>query len=163
MGELRSHWGNWRADVLRERFRPRSRLAQAWLASVPWINLVLIAGLFWVVGDRMRLQPGVVFELPTAPFNEGMHYGLTVVMLPVDRSAGQTETLVFFEDDPYSLGIPVQVRQLGVALRKRAARETRRELLLLADRHVAHGEVMMVVELARAAGLQRINVAVKPE
>jgi hypothetical protein len=163
MGELRSHWGNWRADVLRERFRPRSRIAQAWLAAVPWINLMLLGGILWVVGDRLRVQPGVVFELPVAPFREGMNYGLTAVMLPVDRPSGQTETLVFFEDEPYSTGVPAQVRQLGEALRSRAARETRRELLLLADRRVPHGEVMAAVELARAAGIQRINVAAKPE
>jgi len=163
MGELRSHWGNWRADVLRERFRPRSRIAQAWLAAVPWINLALIGGLFWVIGDRLRVQPGVVFDLPTAPFREGMHYGLTAVMLPVSRPSGQTETLVFFEDEPYCTSVPAQVRQLGAALRSRAARETRRELLLLADRRVPHGDVMAAVEVARAAGIQRISVAAKPE
>jgi biopolymer transport protein ExbD len=163
MSELRSHWGNWRADVLRERFRPRSRIAQAWLSAVPWISVMLIVGLFWVVGDRMRVQPGVAFDLPPAPFREGMHYGLTAVMLPVSRPSGQSETLVFFEDEPYSTAVPAQVRQLGEALRNRAARETRRELLLLADRRVSHGDVMAAVELARAAGIQRINVAAKPE
>jgi len=163
MGELRSHWGNWRADVLRERFRPRSRIGQAWLAAVPWIGLALNAALFWMVSDRLRVQPGVVFELPAAPFREGMHYGLTMVMLPVSRPSGQMETLIFFEDEPYNVGSPNQVRQLGAALRNRALRETRRELLLLADRRVPHGDVMAAVEWARAAGIQRINVAVKPE
>jgi hypothetical protein len=130
---------------------------------VPWINLALLAGLFWAVGDRLRVQPGVVFELPAAPFREGMHHGLTLVMLPVSRSSGPLETLIFFEDEPYHINVPAQTRQLGEALRNRALRETRRELLLLADRRVPHGDVMAAVDLARAAGVQRVNVAIKPE
>ena len=39
----------------------------------------------------------------------------------------------------------------------------RRDLLLLADRRVPHGDVMATVNLARAAGLQRVNVGVKPD
>jgi biopolymer transport protein ExbD len=36
-------------------------------------------------------------------------------------------------------------------------------LLLLADRQVPHGDVMAAVNLARSAGVQRVNVGVKPD
>ena len=37
------------------------------------------------------------------------------------------------------------------------------ELLLLADKHVPHGDVLQFVNLAREAGVARVNVAAKPE
>jgi hypothetical protein len=134
-----------------------------WMTAAPWITLLLNLALVWIIGERLRIQPGVVFELPSAPFREGMHQGLTVVMLPVSRPSGQNETLVFFEDEPYNISNTPQPKRLGDALRNRALRETRRELLLLADRRVPHGDVMAIVELARSVGIQRVNVALKPE
>ena len=44
-----------------------------------------------------------------------------------------------------------------------ALRPAGRQLLLLADRRVPHGDVVTLVNLARAVGVQRVNVAVKPE
>ena len=120
--------------------------------------MVLVA----VVSDRILVRPGVVFYLPRAPFREGLRYGLTAVMLPVARTNGQ-ETLVFFDDERFVLAVPTQLEQLAERIRDRLAREPRREILLLADRRIPHGDVMTVVNLAREAGVNRVNVATKPE
>ena len=47
-------------------------------------------------------------------------------------------------------------------LRQRTA-QNERVLLLMADKRVPHGEVVSIINLARDAGVERVNVAVKPE
>jgi biopolymer transport protein ExbD len=105
----------------------------------------------------------VVFELPPAPFQEGLYESITAVLIPVSRNAQQSETLVFFDDERYSLADIQQVQRLGAAMRTLLSHTARRELLLLADRQVPHGDVMAAVNLARSAGVQRVNVGVKPD
>ena len=162
MRELKGHWGRWRTETLRNRFSQRGWGGAALLAAAPWLTVVLLVALVAVVGDRILVRPGVVFDLPRAPFREGLRYGLTAVMLPVARTNGQ-ETLVFFDDERFVLAVPTQLEQLAERIRDRLAREPRREILLLADRRIPHGDVMTVVNLAREAGVNRVNVATKPE
>ena len=135
---------------------------RALFAAAPWINLVLLALLLLVLGDRILVRPGMVFDLPRASFREGMRYGLTAVMIPVARTNGQ-ETLVFFDDEPFNLGVAARQEQLAMRIRSCVALEPRREIQLLADRRVPHGDVMTVVNLAREAGVSRVNVATKPD
>ena len=154
--------GSWYTEGLRMRFRPRNRIANTFLQVVPWINFVVVLALFFSLSGRLTLQPGLVFELPRAPFHEGMHYGLTVVMLRAQRPGG-AETLVFFDDVRYQPGVPEQSEQLRAELALAARRPDGRQVLLLADRRVPHGDVMDLVNLVRAAGIRRVNVSAKPE
>ena len=162
MKELKGHWGRWRTESLRNRFRRRGWGGEALFAVAPWINLLLLVALLLVLGDRILVRPGVVFDLPRAPFREGLRYGLTAVMISVARTNGQ-ETLVFFDDDRFGLDTPDRRERLAESIRRSAAFEPRREILVLADRRIPHGDVMTVVNLARDAGVSRVNVATKPE
>ena len=135
----------------------------AFLTAVPWIDVVLICAFFFWVGGRITVKPGVVFDLPSGPFEEGLHDTVTAVLLPAKDMAQAETTLVFFDDERYSLGDAQQREQLGRAMRAMVSHTWQRELLLLADKRVLHGDVMATVQLARAAGLQRINVGMKPD
>jgi hypothetical protein len=162
--KLTARWGAWRSDGLRMRFRPRSRIRQTFLLVVPWLNFGALILLYWTLGQRLTLNPGVVFELPRAPFREGLQPGATAVMLSVARPQGQgMETLVFFDDTRFQMSVTGQVTQLRAELARRALQPGGRQLLLLADRRVPHGDVMDLVNLARETGVQRVNVSVKPE
>ena len=157
-----NEWRSWSTGGLRARLRTRSRPVNRFLQIVPWINFAVVLGLFLSLSGRLTLQPGVVFELPRAPFREGLQRGLTLVMLRAARPQGE-ETLVFFDDVRYQLGLSDQDAQLRDELARAAARPDGRQLLLLADRRVPHGDVMALVNLARSAGIQRVNAALKPE
>lgn len=162
MPRLHSQWGAWRADGLRMRFRPRSRIGQGFLMVVPWVDCLFVLVLFLALGHRLLLRPGIVFELPQAPFREGVHHGLTVVMLVVDRPKGP-ETLVFFDDIRYELSNAAEMEQLRSRVGSGLGQPGGRQLLLLADRRVPHGDVVALVNLARETGIQRVSVTVKPE
>jgi biopolymer transport protein ExbD len=160
--ELKGHWGRWRSEALRSRFTRSGWGGRALFAAAPWVTVVLLVVMLLVVGDRILLRPGVSFDLPRAPFREGMRYGLTAVLIPVARTNGQ-ETMVFFDEEPFDLGVAARQSQLAQRIRDRVALEPRREILLLADRRIPHGDVMTVVNLAREAGVGRVNVSTKPD
>ncbi|MGI6495893.1 MAG: ExbD/TolR family protein [Kiritimatiellia bacterium] len=185
MAELGSRWGSsWTADGLRMRFRPRNRLSQFFLQVVPWLDLVLVAGLFYWVTSRQTLMKGVTFELPRAHYYEAIDADAFLVMLRVDipkteeahaNAEGTADpahpaatqaivptTFVFFDGGRYTLGDPVQLRSLRDRLEEVVHRGNR-EFLLLADQSIPHGEVLAIVNLARECGIPRISVSVRSE
>ena len=153
-------WIAWHDQDPRTRFKPRNRIGALFLQVVPWLNVAIIILLLYIVADRLVLAPGVVFELPRQPFQEGISQAASIVLLRIE--APSPTTLVFFDDVRYSL-TPGDIQGLHDQLAATARRPYGRKLLLLADRRVPHGDVMQVVETARKAGIQKINVGIKPE
>ena len=156
----------WSKEVRRHRtvYRFGGVWAQALLSLVPWIDCVVLAVLLLAVNRRTVISPGVVFDLPRATFREGMYVGLTALMITVVRDTpGGEETLIFFDDDRYSTRDQEQMSVLAERVKSRVALGTRSELLLLADKRVPHGDVVRFVNAVREAGVQRVNVAEKPE
>jgi biopolymer transport protein ExbD len=156
----------WSKMVRRHRtvYRFGGAWAHALLSMVPWVNGVIIVVMVLMVNHRMVISPGVVFDLPRATFREGMYVGLTALMITVARDTpGGEETLVFFDDDRYSTQDAEQMSALAERVQSRVALVARKELLLLADRRVPHGDVVRFVNAVRQAGVQRVSVAEKPE
>jgi len=156
----------WSKMVRRHRtvYRFGGAWAHALLSMVPWVNGVIIVFLMLMVNHRTVISPGVVFDLPRATFREGMYVGLTALMITVVRDTpGGEETLIFFDDDRYSTQDVEQMSVLTERVKRRVALGARNELLLLADKRVPHGDVVRFVNAVREAGVQRVNVAEKPE
>lgn len=138
--------------------------AQTLLAAVPWVNAVILVVLLMAVHGQLTVIPGVAFDLPRAPLREGARSSLTALMIVVSRdTSGGEETLIFFDDDRYVSQDEEQMAMLSERLRNRMALGRSRELLLLADKRVPHGDVVRFVNVAREAGMRQINVAEKPE
>jgi len=163
MTERKISWG---ALVRRHRsiFRFGGPWAQAIVLAIPWVNALVIIVLLFAVNQRMVVSPGVVFDLPKTELREGTHVGLTALMISVARDApGGEETLIFFDDDRYSAQDAEQMAVLSERVKSRVVLNARKELLLLADKRVPHGDVMRFVSAMRKAGVPRVNVAEKPE
>lgn len=156
---------SWSKLVRRHRsiYRFGAVWAQILLATVPWVNAVILVVLLLAVNRRMVVSPGVMFDLPRAAIREGSHTGLTALMISVARDVpGEDETFVFFDDDRYSVQEAEQMTTLSEHVKDRVSISANRELLLLADKRVPHGDVMRVVNAMREAGVERVNVAEKP-
>jgi len=156
----------WSRMVRRHRsiYRFGGMWAHALLSMVPWLNAIVLVVLLLAVNERLVVSPGVVFDLPQATLREGTRAGLTALMIAVERDApGGDQTLIFFDDERYFTEDAEQMAVLGERLKNSVALGVRRELLLLADKRVPHGDVMRFVNVAREAGVQRVNVAQKPE
>ena len=144
------------------------RFGGPWIRMVgtiaPWLSAIILIGMLFVVNHRIAITPGVLFDMPPAPFLEGSHSGLTVLMFSVSRET-QTgeETLVFFDDERYLMQDADQIAHLADRISESISIGRHQEMLLLADKRVPHGDVMSFVNMARQAGATRINVAEKPE
>ncbi len=162
MSSGRTGWSPWQSDTLRMRYRPRGRIGQVFLTVVPWIDLAFIAVFFIGVRDLVVLQPAIRFDLPVAPIRETAHGGMSAVLLRFERADG-FEHLVFFDDERFRVHAPDDMRAIQQALGNRIRTHGQRELLLHVDRQVEHGMVMKLVNLAREAGVTRVNVSLKPQ
>lgn len=161
-----------KGDIMR-RLRARRNIyrcggtwLQPFLAAVPWLNAILLGFMLFMVHGKISVAPGVLFDLPREPLREGSVVSLTAMMIPVgsDTRPGGVDTLVFFDDDRFLIGDASQKDALSERVRESASRKYQTgDLLLMTDKRVSHGEVMDFVNLAREAGIKRVNVALKPE
>ncbi len=160
------HKESWSLQVRKHRsiYRFGSGWQKTLLAAVPWLNIIILLMLLILVHGKLTITPGMIFSLPSAPFREGSQTSLTALMMIVGRDLpGGEETLVFFDDDRYSLAEEEHVEMLLERLKSRLTADSHHDLLLLADKRVSHGAVMRFINVAREAGVKKVNVAEKPE
>jgi biopolymer transport protein ExbD len=138
--------------------------AQAVLYAVPWINVLILVVLLFLYHERIAVSPGVLFDLPSTPLREGSHTGLTALMFAVTHEVmAREEALVFFDDARYMVADDDQMAALADQVRLKIKSSTSRDFLLLADKHVRHGDIMRFVNILRNAGVSKVNVAEKPD
>jgi len=150
------------AIILRTRYVPKSRIGQGLITIAPWLSLVLLVFTFLAVGSQVLVQPGVVVELPSAPFTDGFQSRWLAVILSVPGQGDRRESIVFFDDERFRLSEPAQVEALRLALQRKLRELPDPFLVIQADRSVEYGSIVQVVNLARQAGVKRVNQAVKP-
>ena len=158
-GPHTQQWISWRNVGVRSRLRRGGRFGWIFLQIVPWLDAIVVAGLAAALTRQLTIAPGVQFELPSVPFEEGAQSGSGLVLFQTDDP--EPKTLAFFDDVRYVVGSDDEslARELAKYSRKRGGNQ----ILLLADENVRHGDVMRVVDLVRDAGVRRVNVAVKPK
>ena len=156
-------WG-WRPAQAEGIWRHGARWTKPLFAAVPWITLVLLLVMFGILGDRLTAAPGVVFDLPAPVGRQSAVAGTTMLVLPsanLDEAGG---TLVFFDDARYVLGDPQSVALLREQLLARVQEDAAHaSLLVLADRRVTSGDLLQLVGIARASGVQRVQIAERRE
>lgn len=150
-----SPWG-WRPQRAEGIWRHGPNGFKPLVAAAPYLTVLLLLAMLWVVGGTLTAAKGVLFDLPEAGLSEGEPTKLVALVMPLRR-----ETLVFFDDSRYVLGDASSSAALARHLSDRLARVNRRTLLVLADRRVAGGELMELAALARKGGAERILFAEK--
>ena len=132
----------------------------AWMkplaAAVPWLTVLLLLMMFFLMGGKLTSAEGVIFDLPAAEVTESESTSLVALVMPMPR-----ETLVFFDDARYSLGDELSFAAFGEHLADRVEKAERKSLLVLADRRVAGGELMKIAAAARKSRAERILFAEK--
>ena len=128
------------------------------LAAMPWVSAGIVALLLIAAQGRFAVVPGTVFELPDASAGAA-HPDFTALMMPLEHEDGEHETLVFFDDERYSL-TDADSRD---RLEKKLGDAAGRVLLLMADRRMRQSEISTFAALAARAEVARLEVASKPE
>ena len=152
-------WVAWSDDPRSARHRLHRGVGGLVFQVVPWLNVLVIAALLFVLCRRIVIAPGIVFRLPQESFEEGIPDTCSAVMVaPV---AGGP-TLAFFDDARYRIDDEEERGLLERAIySSRVAREWK-GIVLYAAEDVPHGDVMRFVGTARAAGAEIVNVATEP-
>ena len=150
------------ASGLRTRFFPKSRLGHGLISVAPWINVVLLIFFFLMIDRKFLLEPGILVNLPKVSIDQGSSYGMTAVVLSL-KGAGRDERdeIVFFDDVRYRLQIEDQRKRLQRAFSSKVKEGREVTLILQADRNVSHGTVVDLMNMALAAGVDRVNIAAK--
>jgi biopolymer transport protein ExbD len=148
---------------LRTRYFPKARLGHGLLSIAPWLDVILLFLFFVYLNSRWVLQPGVVIELPDGPFREGSHFGMVAVAMSIETSDGRAaKRIVFFDDERFMLQQPEQKEALRRAFTARVEQHPDTALVIQADKHLPHGTVMEIVNMALDAGVGKVNIGVRP-
>lgn len=150
-----SPWG-WKPQRTEGIWRYGVPAMRPFVIAAPWLTMLLLLLLFYLIGGTLTSARGALFELPDTGIAEGEATGLVALVMPVEH-----ETLVFFDDARYLLGDESSADTLAAHLTDRMSKTARKTLLVLADRRVAGGDLMRVADLAKRAGASKILFAEK--
>jgi biopolymer transport protein ExbD len=149
---------------LRTRYFPRSRIGQGLITVAPWLDVVLLLVCFVLVDARFTIQPGIVLELPDAPFTGGLHSDFVAVVFSIERIGDQgREEIVFFDDARFRVDSDEQMQKLEYAFATLQRTHPGMVLIVQADRHVMHGTLVEIFDMARNVGIRKVNLATAPE
>lgn len=153
----------WNVKGLRTRYKPKSRLGHGMVSMAPWLDFLMLLILFGLINSTLVLQPGVVVSLPQARFNQGTKAGLVAVILAVNSGGtGRAEAIVFFDDERFMVADPAQMDGFAQALSRELKEHPGAPLVLQADKDIAQGTIVDVIEVASHVGVETVNVAVRP-
>lgn len=131
------------------RYELSARLFHRPMAVIPLLNVLLLILLFIIFHSAFVLKPGINIQLPAGAFQEGAFYNSRVVILT-------QEGLVFYNDER----LPLEA--LAAAFRADKAENGAFQLTLEADLRVPYDSIMRVLNMAAAAGVSNIYLAVRP-
>lgn len=163
---MSAHRFSWSQQIKGHRtiYRFGGTWVQVLLGSVPWVNLLILFCLLLGLEERTVMNPGVVLDLPSEPIREGTYKGLTTFLIMTSGDAPNTEdTIAFFDDERYLVRNAEQMELFAARVKSRLAAGSKPEILLMADTRVPQGDVIHLVNIAREAGLKRVNVAETPK
>jgi len=156
-------YSSWAGSSLRTRYFPRSRIGHGLISIAPWVNIVLLLFFFLLIDRKYVMEPGIVVELPKAPATQGSPFGMTAVVLSIRGMAnGEREEIVFFDDVRYKLKQEEHQKRLQRAFSAKVKNGEESVLVIQADRNVSHGTVVDLMNMALDAGVDKVNIAVKP-
>lgn len=127
------------------------------LQIVPWLNAVLIIALFVIISNRITIAPGIQFNLPKAPIEEGVSDKApkAVILNPTKNAP----VILFFDDIRYRLDIQAESDCLATAISRSLSKDNWTSIILYADNDVRHKDIMKFVTIARRAGAKNITIA----
>jgi biopolymer transport protein ExbD len=143
-------------------YRPQNRLNKGLVATAPWMSVTLLIALYLYLLAPNVLQPGMVLQLPVAPFSDGRHYGHNVAVLSLPM-VGRTERdeIFFFDDQRYLGREPAEMDALRGALATAWTQKPNLPMVIEADRMVRHDTVVKLFDMAAEAGFREVNLATR--
>lgn len=123
--------------------KPPRKLA---INLTPLIDVLFILIIFFTVSSTFMEQPGIELKLPEAESSQSHTTQKVIVYIDKDRS-------LYLNDDP------VTIENLGEAVESLISAQTDKSVVLNADKEVAHGIIIEIMDLLRKRGIYKIVVS----
>lgn len=128
----------------------RERREETRVDVTPLIDIIFQLVLFFMVSTTFITAPGIQVDLPRSSAQ-------TILRDKHDVNIWMTDEGSVFVDQQ-----PVSFDELLGILDGAAARDTSTLVVIKADKAVDHGDVVRVMDVARARGLSRLAIATDP-
>lgn len=153
-----------RVAGLRTRYFPKNRVGHSLVSAAPWLDLLLLIACFIIIDSKFVLQHGVVIELPVSSFKGALATDMVSVIRSVEGSeAGTRREIIFFDDERFLASNGQQMAKLKQAYVNHAEKQSASGMLIYSDRNVSQGTLVQIYNMAKDAGIVRINIASRPE
>jgi biopolymer transport protein ExbD len=130
------------------------------LASVPWINLVVILGFAIWVTIPVCLVPGMEVNLPEHKFASGSECSVSAIVSSIS-SGTNSRNIVFFNDKRFIVDNADQQKLLLKDMLEYNRVSPDQTLILFIDEDVRYGAVTEIMDIARSAGFPKVNMSTK--
>ncbi len=131
-------------------FLERRRGNQAYINITSLIDVMFLLLIFLVVSTTFKEQAAINLTLPRSSSAESVTTGPAVLVL---TSQGRT----FLNDRP------LPEAQLGQELRQLRAAGGEDRIVLRADTHSQHGDVVRLIDMVRESGFTRVSLLARRE
>jgi biopolymer transport protein ExbD len=148
----------WSAERMRTRFSPKNRIGHGLVSLAPWFDVILVLLFFVVTASRVAVQPGIVVELPSAVFSDGLR-SRHVAVVAAGAPNQATPAVAYYDDIRYRLD---EAGRAALAAVWRADEAKEEGLILFADGDVPSATLNTLLSMARTAGFPRVNLAHRP-
>jgi biopolymer transport protein ExbD len=125
----------------------RSRGTEPYVDMTPMVDCVFLLLIFFMISTTFVETPGLTIKLPESS-TQTIAREPKEIKIYLDKN-GQ----IFYQDRP------VTVDQFKSLLRQPGVDAEKTTFLLMADREARHGQVVMLMDLAKEAGLGKLAIA----
>ena len=132
------------------KFKRRVKRIAGKIDLVPFLDVIFLLLIFFVVSSRFMFQSAIGVDLPAAVTPEVESQDNHTVIL---TKSGP----VFFD------GKKVSMEGLNFGLELAIAKGRDPLLIVKADKEVVHGRVIEIMELAKQAGIKKVALATEPK
>ena len=112
----------------------------------PLIDVLFILIIFFTVSSTFLEQPGIELKLPEAESSQSHTAQKVIVYVDTDQN-------VFLNNDP------VTIENLAESVEALISAQTDKSVVLHADKEVAHGIIIEIMDLLRQRGIYKIVVS----
>ena len=128
----------------------RGRLRRVSLDMTPLIDVVLMLVIFFMLTTSFVLSSGIKVDLPQGRSVQPTQEDDAIVIVTTDGT-------IYYRDER------VDLEGLQTALQQAHQERPGVRLIVKADKHAQHGQVVEVMELAKSAGIERLAIATAPK
>ncbi|MGH7845701.1 MAG: ExbD/TolR family protein [Candidatus Binatia bacterium] len=133
------------------RFRRAARKQSSYLDITPLVDTVFNLLIFFAVSLNFISTPGIQVKLPESSAQE------------VARERKDLRVTITPDGRIHLNEREVDASALDKRFKEAAAASRDTQILIQADEQVAHGKVVQVMDIARAAGLARLAIVTQPK